>query len=131
RRHKSASVNPALDLRTFFVVIPGNDLQSLELVAGRKKLAGLVEGRKPSLPALVVNLAVAAELGEGIVKSLVGCARSGPAGSLRRCVKPVERREFLVKSIGGVDVHPLKCAAGKAPLQTFRAAEQQQLAGGQ
>src|SRR5262249_15641790 len=90
-----------------------------------------MQGGEPGLPALVMNLAVGAELGEGVIKSLVGCAGSRTTGSLRGCVKAVERGELLVKSIAGVDVHPLKRAARETRLQAYRTAEEQQLAGGQ
>src|SRR5260370_19641024 len=78
-----------------------------------------------------MNLAVGAEIGEGAINALIVCARSGATCRLRPRVKPVERSELLVKSIGGVDVHPLKCAAGEASLQAFLTAEEQQLAGRQ
>src|SRR5260370_4886549 len=87
-----------------------------------------MEGIDPGLPALVMNLAVGTEHGQCVIESLIGRARGGTAGGLRGGVEPVKRSQLLVKSIAGVDVHPLKRASGKALLQALRTAKHEQVA---
>src|SRR5262249_45106233 len=121
----------ALDFSAFFVVVPGCNLERSELVACREELGSFMEGIEPGLSALVMNLAIGAEQGLRVIETFISHSREGTAGGFCGCIESVEGSELLVKSISGIDVHPLEGAAGKALLQSLLTAKEQQIARGQ
>src|SRR5215472_18082227 len=72
--HESTTVDAGLDLRSFFIVVPGGNLQGFQLMVWGEELHGLLECSKPGLAALLMDLAIAAKRRLRVVESFEGRA---------------------------------------------------------
>src|SRR5438045_744950 len=86
RKH-SAVVNATLNLGAFLVVVPCSHLHGRELVGAGIVLASLGERVDPGKPALLIDNAVRAPGGKGVVEPFIAGAGSVLRRRLRRTIE--------------------------------------------
>ena len=85
-----AVINTGFDLGAFLVVIPSHDLETVELVAGRKILASLRHRFQPGLTAALLVQAMQTPGRNGIVEAFVGAADDQLAGGNATRIETIE-----------------------------------------
>ncbi len=109
-------VDAGLDLRSLFVIVPGNKLQVGQLLARVIKTIDLAKCLKPGLAALLAHNAVASPGGQSVVKSFVGCTERVLARERHAGV--VEAGEIAQSVIAEQRLNPRVAAAAERVAET-------------
>src|SRR6266568_1174350 len=127
----NAVVDASLDGRAFFVVVPGCDLQGGQLFAAGIEFSDFTETLQPGLSAVLVNYAIRAPCGQGIVEAFEGSAHCQALRRLLRCLEErVLKVQFRVEGIVQVDIHPRIAAVRQSASKTVGSSREQKRVSG-
>src|SRR5262249_47878084 len=113
-REGKAVIDAALDLGAFLVVVPGDQLKVLQLIAAAVVLSRFGHRGQPGLSAELQNLAILSPQGQRIIEALEARTKSLERGELqRRAVEIVEiGQAHVAGSNRCLSAQPGEAAAG-------------------
>ena len=124
-RHAEAIINSTFNLTAFFVIVPGNNLNSQHLPRAGIVLAGFSQALKPGLSALLPHDAIGAPGRQGIVEAFV-CRFHGVRRQQRDCrlIEVIEIAQGRrVSGADGFGRDPGKCSVALGIVESARIAE--------